>query len=87
MVFVVIGGVVVGLIAIGTVTDSLTRRHRRAQAKGTAWADPNGQARWQANASGDAAAAAQRPATDDRRRRKLELALINQSRSTDVPSR
>lgn len=59
MVFVVIGGVVAGLITIGTVTDSLTRRHRREQSKGMAWADPNGQARWQANASGDAAAAAQ----------------------------
>jgi hypothetical protein len=59
MVFVVIGGVVAGLIAIGTVADSLTRRHRRASGKDSSWADPNGQSRWQAKASGDAAAAAQ----------------------------
>jgi hypothetical protein len=59
MVFVAIGGIVAGLIAIGTVTDSLTRRHRRAKAKGTDWADPHGQSRWQTAAAGDAAAAAQ----------------------------
>jgi hypothetical protein len=59
MVFVVIGGVVAGLVAIGTVADSLTRRHRRAHAKGTDWADPNGQSQWRADAAGDAAAAAQ----------------------------
>jgi len=57
IVFVAMGGVVAGLIAISTVTDSLIRR--RTQAKGTAWADPSGQSRWQANAGGDAAAATQ----------------------------
>ncbi len=58
MVFVAMGGVVAGLIAIGTVTDSLIRR-RRTQANGTAWADSSGQSRWQANAGGDVAAATQ----------------------------
>lgn len=59
MVFVVIGGIVAGMVGFGTVVDSLIRRHRRTQAKGTAWADPHGQSRWQVAASGDAAAAAQ----------------------------
>jgi len=58
MVFVAMGGIVVGMVAIGTAVDSLIRRRRRTQAKGTAWADPHGQSRWQINAAGDAAAAA-----------------------------
>lgn len=59
MVFVAMGAIVAGMAAVGTVVDTLIRRHRRTRARGTAWADPHGQSRWQVNASGDAAASAQ----------------------------